>query len=567
MRNGIVFCFTILLCYSVSFGQICVPTPVPLNANVNATSVSCNGLSDGKAAVTVTSGNAPYTYNWFPNVSSTASVTGLAPGTYTVMVTDGGCNLSGPNLVVNGDFSAGNVGFSSGYTVCATANCLLTAGAFQGAGYYAIGASTQFYHPSFWGCGHSTAAGTDTFMIVNGNGTANISVWCETINVTPNSDYVFSTWLSTMNNVGTPPNPAILQFTINGVPLGSTFTGPAFPPQCKWSQFCTKWNSGANTTANICITNQNTTLGGNDFGLDDISFKTCLPDTVRLPFTITEPPPLTLSVTSTNSSCAGSGVGGASAIASGGTPAYTYLWITTPVQSTATITNLSTGTYNCLVTDAHGCAQQTSVTITASGSTPTAGFSSSADTLYLPDDLFSFTNTSLNATSWLWNFGDGSSSTQQNPFHAYPDSGWYCITLIASNSTGQCKDTIVHCIEVLGEFAFYIPNTFTPNGDGFNETFFGKSRGVKKYSIVIFDRWGNLIWKCDREGYNHSLDVKPAEGLSSDCQWNGVVTNRGMDMNGHSGKLAQEDVYVWKVELVDIFEKKHNYIGHVNIVR
>jgi PKD repeat protein len=482
-----------------------------------------------------------------------------------VTVTDVGCNLSGPNLVVNGDFSAGNLGFSSGYTFCSTSPCLLTAGAFAGAGYYAVGSNTQFYHPSFWGCDHTT--GTGDLLIVNGNGVTNVSVWCETISVTPNTDYVFSTWLSTMNGVGTPPNPALLQFTINGIPLGTPFGGPAFPPQCTWLQFCNTWNSGANTTANICITNQNTTLGGNDFGLDDISFKTCLPDTLVLPFTITEPPPLTLTVTSTSSTCNGVGYGTAAATAAGGTPGYTYLWTTSPVQNTPTISNISSGTYNCILTDANGCVQQQSVTISASGTMPLSSFSTNADTFYFPDPVAAFTNTSQSASAWLWNFGDGSSSIEENPIHAYEDTGWYCITLIVTNGTGQCKDTSVKCIQVLGEFTFYIPNTFTPNGENFNEVFFGKGRGIKKYYITIFDRWGNLIYDCFREGYDPAWDKSPAEGLSSGCTWDGTVSNGGIDMNSKSGILAQEDVYVWKVSLTDIFDQKHDYIGHVNVVR
>ena len=55
--------------------------------------------------------------------------------------------------------------------------------------------------------------------------------------------------------------------------------------------------------------------------------------------------------------------------------------------------------------------------------------------------------------------------------------------------------------------------------------------------------------------------------MSSACQWDGVVDNKGMDMNGNSRQLVQEDVYVWKVHLTDIFEKTHFYIGHVSVVR
>ena len=90
---------------------------------------------------------------------------------------------------------------------------------------------------------------------------------------------------------------------------------------------------------------------------------------------------------------------------------------------------------------------------------------------------------------------------------------------------------------------------------------------MKDYNIRLFDRWGNLIWDCHQEGYRAELDNNSQDGLSSMCKWNGTVTNSGMDLNGRSGQLAQEDVYVWKVELRDIFNKDHKYIGHVSVVR
>ena len=85
---------------------------------------------------------------------------------------------------------------------------------------------------------------------MNGSGTPNSSVWCQTIPVQPNTDYVFSTWVSTLA-VG---SPASLQFSINGANLSTPFTAPAATNV--WDEFYTTWNSGSSTSATICIVNQ-----------------------------------------------------------------------------------------------------------------------------------------------------------------------------------------------------------------------------------------------------------------------------------------------------------------------
>ncbi|HEU4574722.1 MAG TPA: gliding motility-associated C-terminal domain-containing protein [Chitinophagaceae bacterium] len=162
------------------------------------------------------------------------------------------------NLVQNGDFEQGNTGFSSQYVNCNSNNCLYPEG------YYAVGANPTYFQVGFLGRDHTT--GTGNFMVVNGASTANVAVWCESINVKPNANYVFSTWLSNMV-VGTP---AQLQFSINGVPWGNIFTAP--DNQYEWKAFNATWNSGTNTVATICIVNQNINPFGNDFGLDDIFF-------------------------------------------------------------------------------------------------------------------------------------------------------------------------------------------------------------------------------------------------------------------------------------------------------
>ena len=162
------------------------------------------------------------------------------------------------NLVQNGNFESGNTGFTSGYDYCNAQNCLYPEG------YYAVGVNANFFHSAFTGFDHTTGSGN--FMVVNGAGSPNAIIWTETITVLAGVNYNFSAWVSSMDI----SNPAALQFQINSTNVGAVFNAPSDIND--WANFFVTWNSGTATTATITILNQNTTLGGNDFGLDDISF-------------------------------------------------------------------------------------------------------------------------------------------------------------------------------------------------------------------------------------------------------------------------------------------------------
>ena len=160
------------------------------------------------------------------------------------------------NLVQNSNFDLGNTGFTSSYIF---SNDLVPEGR------YSIVSSANTVHPAFRGNDHTNPP-TGLFMAVNGAGTPMLNVWCENVTVAKNTDYAFTTWVSSLE-LG---SPALLQFSINGVPLDVPFQAPANTNT--WIRFFVVWNSGNNTNANICIVNQNTTPPGNDFGLDDITF-------------------------------------------------------------------------------------------------------------------------------------------------------------------------------------------------------------------------------------------------------------------------------------------------------
>lgn len=159
--------------------------------------------------------------------------------------------------------------------------------------------------------------------------------------------------------------------------------------------------------------------------------------------------------------------------------------------------------------------------------------------------VFNFTNTSTNATSYTWEFGDGATSTQTSPTHTYAETpGVYHIILYASNAAG-CNDSAVAVVSVIDELIFYVPNTFTPDGDEHNNVFFPVfSSGFdgQNYTLLIFDRWGEVIFE------SHNVDFG----------WDGT----------YIGQLCKEGTYTWKIIIKERNKDKHHeYVGHVNLFK
>ncbi len=204
-------------------------------------------------------------FRWTPStgLSSTSILnpvaTVSAPVTYTL--TAAAEDPSAPNLVVNPAFELGNVGFTSGYTY--TANPITP-------GTYFLTTSPSLVNSNFPPCDdHTFGNGTGNLMLVNGTGSANSSVWCQTIPVMANSWYVMSGWVST-----SPLSPPALQFSVNNVLLGTPYT-PSFN-LCDWQEFTASWFSGSATSATLCVkdvSGSGNGLFGDDYVLDDISMK------------------------------------------------------------------------------------------------------------------------------------------------------------------------------------------------------------------------------------------------------------------------------------------------------
>ncbi len=172
-------------------------------------------------------------------------------------------SLKSFNAVVNGDFEMGNYGFSSTYTYSRPPSSILYEG------YYSVYSNPYGVHTGFTSMGDHTT-GSGKMLIVNAGSTAS-DVWCQTISVVPNTDYDFSAWIANCSSVTTGTLVPIINFKINSVLIGTPDTVRATPGT--WVNFHTMWNSGISTSANICLYDALTASGGNDFAIDDISFR------------------------------------------------------------------------------------------------------------------------------------------------------------------------------------------------------------------------------------------------------------------------------------------------------
>ncbi|MDI9364689.1 MAG: gliding motility-associated C-terminal domain-containing protein [Flavobacterium sp.] len=275
----LLFCF--LLCQNLvkASGIGTLETSIRFTATLidtlivtNDTSI-CNGQSLSIQALPA------FSYTWSPKIGlsdSTISNPIATPTSTTKYLLQ--TETIGNNLVVNGNFSAGNTGFTSQYQY-------LNSGIPEGV--YYVGTNSYPWHP-FLNSNVDHTTGTGNMLLVNGDTVFNIIVWKQDISATKNTNYIFSVWLQSIYS----GNPAELQFSINGSQIGSVFK--ASTTEGQWQQFYTIWQSGNATNASISVINKDTIRTGNDFALDDIVFAPLLVERDSITITVINKPVLVL---------------------------------------------------------------------------------------------------------------------------------------------------------------------------------------------------------------------------------------------------------------------------------
>ena len=236
---------------------------------------------------------------------------------------------------------------------------------------------------------------------------------------------------------------------------------------------------------------------------------------------------------------------------SGGVPPYDIIWSDGSISgdSGETMTTSQNGTYIIDITDSLGCTDQIifDVDLFELGS---PGFDYDSNGLTLCDsigvnDLVQFTNTSTgDYTNLIWNFGDGTPLVEgvENPGHTYLYEGTYEITLTVEYPYG-CTYTYSETIGVTEGYGLVLPNTFTPNGDGINDTIRPWYKCIASIEVSIYDTFGSLLY---------------VESSTDEIYgWDGLI----------NGKPAENGNYIIVVRAVSLYGQEIELNGPVTLVR
>jgi gliding motility-associated-like protein len=492
---------------------------------VNSTDASCYGYSDGSAAALIAGGVSPvYTVNWSPVGGNGPVASQIPGGFYTINVLDQN-NCSASDTITIGQPALFIVDAS------VTDNQLC------------FGESTDLSSITAGGIG------TLDFMWNNSQPTQNLTV-------TPNQTQYHVIAVTDDNNciawdsvlVVVSPIP-VAGFTGGQACEGlvSTFTNTTTVATGSIATYQWDFGDGVGFSNTMNPTYTYLADGTYNVTLNVVSDMGCT-STITLPISIYEVPTVTFNVDNAIG-CVTHCVGFTDLTVMTTSTIAMWDWQANG-QQIGSSSNLNycftnPGSYDIglfIQTD-KGCVASTTINgLVTVHPNPVANFTVSSLVLQLSDPIAEFTDQSLLATTWLWDFGDGNTSNVQNPMHIYGDTGVYCANLTVSTPFG-CTDSQIMCLTVDPEFNLYLPNSFTPNGDKKNDIFNVAGMGLLEAKMLIFNRWGQLIY----------------ETVNIDQGWNGYINNGDV--------LAPQGVYVYRIEITDYKGDFYTFIGNVNLLQ
>ena len=515
---------------SVSVSQ---PTAALSSSISNIVNALCFN-SSGSATTNVTGGTLPYTYIWTTNpIQNSSTASNILSGTYTVNISDAnGCQTSNTVAITQPSEIFSDI--ISNDTMCIGQQAVLTATATGGAGNY-------YY---VWQPVNITNSGTLTTSPISNtnytvvafdqNGCAGIPDTAKIV--------VYDLTVANVQTFGQSPICPGQSSLISALASGST--GPV----------TYNWSNSLGTGAGpfIIIPSQPITY----YVTVSNTCGTSVLDSVVIAF---NPPPTVAAAFTGTLACVPGSLSfiDSSVTGNANDPITSWLWNfgdgTTGTTQNPSHYYTAPGTYSItltVTTDGYCTNNNSSSPIIVNAYPyPVAQFSVNSTSLNLPYDVLNCTNQSTGATTYQWNFGDGSTSSLTNPSHNYTTVGFYQVQLIATSQKG-CSDTAN--INIITDADVVFPNAFTPSGDGANggyyipgnldnDIFFPYTSGVVEYKFQVFDRWGELIFETE--------DIKQG--------WDGY----------YRGKICQQGVYVWKAYVKLNNGKEFKKTGDVTLLR
>jgi gliding motility-associated-like protein len=487
-----------------------------------ATGATC-AATNGTASVNVT-GPGPFTYTWSPNVSTTNSATGLASGTYTVTILDQGTGCSSTDTIVVQQNNTLTSTVSPNDTICpggqATLSITLPNASPPVVYSWSNGLpnqATQTVSPA--------VTTTYTVSAIDGQG-CSAGPFSITITV-PGALSVTASTSAASVCAGSP------------VTLSATGNGGTAPYSYNWMPGSLV---GASVSASPTASTTYTVTITDDCG----QTSTAQVSVAAIPL------PVVSFIADTTFGCSPLAV--QFTITSGSYPAgSTYFWdfddggpTSTALNPAHNFTTPGCHDVSLTVTVPPGCsATQTYPCMINTYPQPVAAFTATPTFTSILNPTINFTNQSTGVTTWLWDFDDNSTSTAWSPSHTYDLPNTYNVMLAVSNDSG-CVDTAYLAVRVLDFHTFWVPNAFTPDGTGLNDTWGPVFSNIleENYLVLIYDRWGNKVFESNKPGEN----------------WNGTFRNNG-------GEIVQQDVYVYRIVYTDNLYEKHELIGSITVVK
>jgi gliding motility-associated-like protein len=482
-------------CTATASASIIEPTAITFTTA--QTDLSCFQSNDGAASVTVSGGVSPYTYTWTPNVSTTDNATSLASGNYNVVIADNSnCTvttsftLTQPTAIVLTETQVNNLcsGNANG-----SIDITVTGGS---------PAYTYTWSPNVSTTNTATGLTSGTYVV-----TVFDNINCSTsISVTITEPAPIAI---------TPAATNLLCFGDNSGTLTISATGGTNPLSYAISPDGITFSTSANGVF--------TGLAAGTYTIIVADVNLCADTTSAI---ITEPTQIIATSAATPASCFNTVDGSALISAVGGSPTYTFNVAGLGQNTTGQFNSLAAGNYAVTITDANACSTNSSFTITQPDSvvitiSPDPTEVDLGETITLQS-----TTNQGGVLTYNWQPTNGLSCTDcAAPEFTGIYSGIYILTI--SNDAG-CSGTQTVTVTVVPNYDLFVPNAFSPNGDGQNDFWqvYGKLTNIKQLEVNVFNRWGEKVF----------------ESTDANFQWDG----------NFKGQTVPPAVYVWQLNVVFI---------------